>query len=216
MVEIQRIRDIAINEVVSQTWGITQQLLSVNGIVFSDGAPVIEDLIFTEEGTAVVYFPIVNEPYYFVVYVDLDPVTKLRTVGVCPGNTVAFVVASSQLTLEELTGNLMGVELTTTWRKGETIRGKLIHEDSGFEIKSHEKNTGEVEDKIQGIIKLIERQTNLRETARIAEVVQINIGYFGYTEWMSGIHLDAKVIQDLAELGVSVDIDLYASGPALP
>ena len=74
-----------------------------------------------------------------------------------------------------------------------------------------------MENKIQAIIKLLRNyKDEVRELSRMADAVEISIGYFGYTDQMWGIHLDSKTIQDLAELGVSLDIDLYSSGTALP
>ena len=217
MLDIQKIKDIAISEVLSPTSALTQQLLSVNKIVYKDGVPVIEDIIFAEDDVAVVYFPIVDESYYFVAYVDYEPSPELRSVCMTAANVVELVVVSERHALEELTGLLKDIEFSKTWGKGETKRGRLVCEDSGFVIKLDIKKTGEVENKIQDIIKLLSNyKDEVRELSRMADAVEISIGYFGYTDQMWGIHLDSKTIQDLAELGVSLDIDLYASGPALP
>jgi hypothetical protein len=43
----------------------------------------------------------------------------------------------------------------------------------------------------------------------------INIAYWGYKEQMSGIYFGTDIIQGLAVLNLSVDVDLYTGGPDL-
>ena len=46
--------------------------------------------------------------------------------------------------------------------------------------------------------------------------VSINVAYYEYQAVPGGWHLDAGIIQQLAELGVDLDVDLYVGGPDLP
>jgi hypothetical protein len=50
---------------------------------------------------------------------------------------------------------------------------------------------------------------------KLCFLIGINIAFWGYKEQMSGIHFATAIIQGLAVLNLSVDVDLYAGGPDL-
>jgi Domain of unknown function (DUF4279) len=204
--EIQEIRDIAVAEIIYPTFALTKQFLAVNKIILKENIPFIEDIILREEEkVAEVYFPIEGERYYFVVYIDLEPQISVRWMGMSPGNRVYFSATSEKHNLDELLA-LIGVEPTRTWKKGKNIR------HNGFEIQPSAKETGEVEDKLQAVIKLLlPFKADLQALSTIANT-GIQIAYWGYKEQMWGMHFTAEMLQDLGTLNLSVDIDLYAGG----
>ncbi len=61
---------------------------------------------------------------------------------------------------------------------------------------------------------LLPYTANVHALSALADV-GINIAYWGYKEQMWGIHFGTDIIQGLAVLNLSVDVDLYASGPDL-
>ena len=207
--EEQELRDIAIAEILDPTFALTKQFLAVNKIVFKENLPFIEDIILKEEEkVAEVYFPIEGERYYFVVYVDVKPQISVRWMGMSPGNRVYFLATSEKHNLDELIA-LIGVEPTRTWKKGKNIR------HNGFEIQPSAKETGEVEDKLQAVIRLLlPFKADLQALSTIANT-GIQIAYWGYKEQMWGMHFGAETLQELGVLNLSVDIDLYAGGPDL-
>lgn len=175
--------------------------------------PSIEDIILDpKENLARVYFPVEGERYYFVVTVALEPQPIVNWVATSPGNDVYFAVTSQERSLEELLA-LTDIEPTRTWRKGE--RNGRLPRHNGFEIRCYEKNTGEVEDKLRALVDtLLPYKADLSRLLQVASA-GINIAYYGYKEEMWGIGLDKEIIGKLAELQLSVGIDLYASGPDL-
>lgn len=216
---IQEVTDVARSEVLFPTWSMTGQLLSENRVVLENGVPVVEDVIFSEDHIAAVWFPIVDESYYFIVYVNCTSVPELHWVEMSAGSKVYLDVGSEEHTLEELTGKLQNVEFSRTWSKGEVSkqspRGDILWEDSGFEIEPCTKKTGEVEDKVNSIVEIIKsHKDDFRELSQRAYMI-LHIAYFGYKDQMWGIHFDSEVMRQLGELGVALDIDLYASGPNL-
>lgn len=207
--EIQEIRDIAVAEIIYPTFALTKQFLAVNKIILKENLPFIEDIILREEEkVAEVYFPIEGERYYFVVYIDIKPQVSIRSMGTSPGNRVYFSATSEKHNLDELLV-LIGVEPTRTWKKGKNIR------HNGFEIQPSAKETGEVEDKLQAVIRLLlPFKADLQALSTIANT-GIQIAYWGYKEQMWGMHFEAETLQELGMLNLSVDIDLYAGGPDL-
>ena len=206
----QALREAAIAELLHPTLPVTRQFLEVNKVVLKEHVPIVEDVILREEEkTAEVYFPIEGESYYFVVYLDVEPRVALRWTGMSAGNRVYFSATSAERQVDELVA-MAGVEPTRTWEKG-----KHIPRHSGFEVRPSLKETGNVEDKLRTIISLLLPYTaNVHALSAIADV-GINIAYWGYKEEMWGIYFATDIIQGLAVLNLSVDVDLYAGGPDL-
>ena len=204
--EIQEILDIAIDEIIYPTFALTKQFLAVNKVILKGNIPFIEDIILKEkEKVAEVYFPIEGERYYFVIYIDLKPQLSVRWVGMSPGSRVYFLATSEKHDLDDLIA-LIGVEPTRTWKKGKNIR------HDGFEIQPTVKETGEVEDKLQAVIRvLLPFKADMHALSTIANT-GIQIAYWGYKDQMWGMHFDTETVQGIATLNLSVDIDLYAGG----
>ncbi len=205
----QEIQDVAIAEILNPTFALTRQFLTENKVVLKEHVPLVEDVIFREEEkTAEVYFPIAGERYYFVVYVDLEPHVSVRMMGTSPGNRVYFLATSEKHSLDELIA-LAGVEPTRIWEKGKNVR------HNGFEVQPSMKETGNVEDKLRTVIKLLlPHKATLHALSTIANM-GIQIAYWGYREQMWGIHFEAETLQGLAALNLSVNVDIYAGGPDL-
>ena len=64
----------ATEEIEAKTFGSTEQLLAVHQIVLVDNKPKVAR-VDTEnpDGTAIVYFPVVDEKFYLAVYLDTQP-----------------------------------------------------------------------------------------------------------------------------------------------
>ena len=211
----QAIQAAAIAEILHPTLAVTEQYLAVNSIVFKEYEPVIADVILREgEQVAEVYYPIEGERYYFVVYLDVEPQVAIRQTCMTAGNRVYFLATSEEHTVDELVAKV-GVEPTRAWDKGS--RRKHIPRHNGFEVCPSPKETGEVEDKLRTLIGILLPYTaNIHTLSALADVgTGINIAYWGYKDEMWGIAFAKDIIQGLAALNLSLDIDLYAGGPDL-
>lgn len=215
------IEQIAIKEVLNPTFESTKQFLGVNKVEMDGDIPRIKDIIISEDKSfAEVYFPIMDEEYYFVIYIDLIPEVSLRFMGMSAGSKVELFVCSDTEDINKMI-RLLQVTPQRSWSKGE----KRVHSNgidysiknnSGFIYTPIEKTTGEVEDKLDYLLnELIQAKDKIFELRKVAEV-EIQVTYYGYKDQMWGINLKPQTIQRLSELGVSLDIDLYASGNDLP
>lgn len=208
--DTQEIQDIAIAEILNPTFSLTRQFLATNKLVYEHNTPIVADVIIREDENkcAEVYFLIEDESYYFVVYVDIEPHPSVRFMGTSPGNRVYFFAISEEHDLQELLAQI-SIEPTSTQEKGRRIRY------NSFKIQPYQEQTGEVEDKLATLIKLLlPHKTEIQALSTIASV-GVNVAYWGYKEQMWGINFDRTIIQGLAALNLSIDVDLYASGPAL-
>lgn len=133
--DIEIIKRLAINEVINPTFELTKQIQSINKIIYKNDLPVVEDVIINDRG-AEVYFPIEQEQYYFVVYVDTEPNLKLRFMGTSPGTEIYLWVSSETNDLDELL-NILNLEPEHKWRKGERKKyteTEICYESKGLSI----------------------------------------------------------------------------------
>jgi len=217
MIEI--IKSIAIKEIEEQSFELTKQYLSVNKLVYIDEKPQIDDVIINEDDqSATVYFPISNEAYYFVIYLDILPEIRVRFMGMNAGNRVYLVVSSEKINLEILLKDT-GIAPTHVWRKGTQFPNRNIsrfYENSGFILELQSTNrAGEVEEKLSNLLDKLETFNlhSIIKTKEINKIIQVT--YYGYKDQMNGINLSPKNIARVSELDAYLDIDLYASGPNL-
>ncbi|TDE15249.1 hypothetical protein [Dyadobacter psychrotolerans] len=72
----------ATEEVLIKKFGVTEQFLKIHQVVFIDdkpkGARVDREI---DDGSAIVYFPVVDEKFYFAVYLDTKPEVMVRFSG---------------------------------------------------------------------------------------------------------------------------------------
>jgi hypothetical protein len=215
--QIDEIKRVAIEEVKSSNFRATKQFLGANKLVYINGAPVIEDVIIRgSEDPAEVYFPVCGEEYYFVIYVALSPKICVHFMSMSAGNRVYLNVASEELELPELI-SMFGIQPTSTRVKGSKRKfGSMTYDHNGFEFEPIQKKTGEVEEKLKILLDaLIPNREKLRQLpCSISHCIEI--AYYGYKDQMWGVHLDSEIIKRLADIGMAIDVDIYASGSDLP
>jgi hypothetical protein len=215
--QIEEIKSMAIEEVQNPTFQLTKQFLGANKLIYVDGLPVIEDVIIREsECSAEVYFPVCGEDYYFVIYMTLNQQISVHFMSMSAGNRVYLNVSSEELELDELI-NIFGVQPTTTRAKGSKRKfGSMTYDHNGFEFEPILKKTIEVEDKLKILIDALmpSREKLQQLPSSISHCIEIS--YYGYKDQMWGIHFDSELIKSIADLGMAVDIDLYANGSDLP
>ncbi|GIP53254.1 DUF4279 domain-containing protein [Paenibacillus vini] len=215
---IEKLKIVALKEIEEQTFELTKSYLTVNKLVYKNNEPQIDDVIVNEEeGTAAVYFPIENEEYYFVIYLDISPQIRVRFMGMSAGSRVYFSVSSEDIELEKLVDEI-DIMPIRTWQKGTKIPNLKIdrfYEDSGFILEYDSRRTGEVEDKLLNILDKLEclNLISIVKSDNINRVLQVV--YYGYKDEMWGINLNPIIIKKLSMLNTYLDIDLYASGPNL-
>jgi hypothetical protein len=212
-----RIAQVALEEIENPTFELTKQYLEANILKMKGNIPHIEDVIISEDKlSAEVYFPVLDEPFYFVIYFDLEPEIEVRFMSMSAGNRVELFVCSDSVELDEFIG-LLKISPKERWKKGQSkiingLKNCPPHIDNGFIYAPIDRTVGEVECKLDYLLsELLPYKDVVRELEKVAEV-EIQITYFGYKDEMWGINLKPHTIQMISEIGVSLDIDLYASG----
>ncbi|MDO3412205.1 DUF4279 domain-containing protein [Saccharibacillus sp. CPCC 101409] len=221
----QRLKAAARNEIEERSFALTRQLLDNQPLERENGVPLVTGIILDEDsGSAAVYFPVQNEYYFFVVYLDTEPEIKPRFMGMSPGTSVYCELSSETVDLDDLK-RLLPIEPDRQRQKGSprpirssasTGRTPPPYTFSALFVEPDKRRYADAEAKLESLLDLLERHAGHLPLPDALDVdAFIEIAYYGYKEEMNGIHLDAKTMRRLAALGLELDIDLYAGGPDL-
>ena len=206
------IRKAAIAEIINPTFEQTKQFLSSNKVIFQDGIPVIENIVIKEkEKIAYVYFAIEDEPFYLQVNIDIDTIATPSFMFMSPGSRVYYTAVSDESNLNQMLSTI-DFEPTLKWEKGQKRNVSGTYNHSRIIYEPIKMMSVEVEDKFSTLIDFLWlRKERIQKLSKICDGV-IQVAYYGYKEQMWGIHHDKELIRKISELGLSIDIDLYASG----
>ncbi len=124
--------------------------------------------------------------------------------------TYAYFWISGAFSASDITADI-GISPTETHEQGEPMRyrpGKT-REESVWEVHSPlPRDEIFMVAHISALLELLEPKKKVIKTLQSKYETGINcVGY--YTDAHPGFHMEAKIIQKLAELNVSVDFDLY-------
>src|SRR5215216_5074399 len=93
----------AIEELVAKSFGVTEQFLEIHQVAYADSTPMVAR-VDTErsDGTAIVYFPVVDQKFYLAIYLDTLPNVSVKWVETEPYHSVYFRASSDCFSLQEL------------------------------------------------------------------------------------------------------------------
>ncbi len=206
--DVNKIKEIAINEVVNPTFELTKQYLKSNNLTIKNGTPIIEDIEINENGVVSIYFPIEKQHFYFVVYIE-D--MTLKWMDMSAGNRVQLLVCSNDIDAEQII-DYLGIEPTSRWNKNDRVGRSGKRKNSGIIYQPIDKMTGRVEDKLSKLLDdLLPYKKSILELSLKASL-EIQIAYYGHKNEMWGIHLDKENVNKLSDLDLPLDVDLYAGG----
>ena len=196
---IEKVREIAIQELLAPTWALTKQFLSTFQIEKQNEIPVIARIDTAgSDGRFVVYVPVKNERFYLAFYFDTIEQIELKDVGTEAGtNVYLWIEDSSEISKDDFP------------YKPINNRGK------GFTYSLDPCEPDELEDKLNQLIDKLESEKERFLEFSNRTYISLNVAYYGYKEQMWGLHLDKKIIKRLADLNIDFDLDIYAGGPDL-
>lgn len=205
----------AIQEIESQTWGVTQQFLEIHQVVYADSKPKVERVDRDrEDGTVVLYIPIKEQKFYLAICLETVPEVLINGIYIEPYTSVCFSASSETIDLDNLT-EMTTLKATSTWKKGDLkhIGGTIQHRVNRFRI---EPNPGpdEFEDKMKLLLDLLETDkrgvTELVEKA--AGYVQVAMEFHNGNTMLGGPNISKEIIARMAALNLEIDFDLYVGG----
>ena len=204
----------ATEEVLTKKFGVTEQLLKIHQVVFIDDKPKVARVDREkDDGSAIVYFPVVDEKFYLAVYLDTKPEVSVRFVGTEPYHAVYFRATSEELTLNEISV-LTKLKSTSNWSKGDMRKsGNSSYNFSNFEIQPNPE-ADEFEDKLKKLLDLLGQDAygikGLVDKANGR--IQVASCFHNGNTMLGGHHMDQEIIKQMAALNLEIDFDLYADG----
>lgn len=215
---LDEVSKIAISEIDQMNFGITQQILAVNELVYENGHPKIEKVeLDAQNKRAMVHFPIKDECIFFTVFLETEPAIKVVWTNTTDGSRVIFRVTSDTMALNEIS-SFIKIHPTRSWNIGDPHpNGKTNHTFSLFDFEPIPDLTGKIESKINTLLDLLEKDTEgIRKLSVLANSF-IQIHWHGYNGngMLGGFQLDQATITRLANLQLAIDLDLYADGNLL-
>lgn len=203
----------ALSEIENKYFAVTEHYLAIHELVFEDNKPKI-DRVDTEskDGTAIVYFPIKGEKFFFAIYLETIPKVEVRGIGTEPYNSVRFVASSDSLDLRQLS-ELTTLKYSTGRNKGDKRGQNGVWNYSSISIEPNQE-PDEFEDKLKKLLDYLEQDKlgilNLTKNAK--GYVQVAIEFHNGNTMLGGPRLNLESIKRLGELNLEIDFDLYVGG----
>lgn len=121
-----------------------------------------------------------------------------------------FRVADEDLPLEEISSALC-MEPTESWRKGDPGQYSPTRPDSGWCLYSQLPRTNlRIDEHVETLLSVLEKHaTTIRAFSERFKTYLVCVGY--YSDSSPGFFLSKDVIEQLANLGLSLDCDLYCN-----
>jgi len=205
---------LAIDEINNRSFWVTQQYLGVMEIEYQNDLPKISYVdISSEEDFAVVYFSIVNEPFFFAIWIKIQSPLLVSWVWIESCNEVYLDVRSNNLSFNELK-SLTNLPSSEGWNMDDfRSNWKTRYNFSCIKFYAS-KNPGSFKDKIKELLDFLEKDSlgikSLIEKAEVSIVWYIRM--YIWNSMLGWPSLDKEIISRMSNLWLGIDYDLYVSG----
>lgn len=211
---------VALTELARPTRADTRPFFQVHDLETEGGRPRVFGVL-PGEGCWEIYFRPQNEFSFLVMMVAHEGgAWSIRGCRASARARVALSIVSEDLTAQAIT-QVTGLEPTDSWSRGDLrthprMRHLGPHAFTRWTLCPEGDLPGEFEDKLTRLLQLTEpAAARIRALADTCDV-SILVGDQGYTGQMWGLPIESRDVARIAALGAALDVDLYASGPALP
>jgi hypothetical protein len=183
----------AIEELAAKSFRVTEQFLAIHQVVYADGAPMVARVdTEKEDGTAIVYFPIVDQKFSFAIYLDTVPTVSVRWVDIAPYHSVYFRASSDSFSLQELAA-LTKLTFSRARNKGDrknpSGKADICWKQSTIDFEPNPE-IGEFEDKLTKLLTFLEQ-----DEAGVKDLVDKADGYIQvYSSFHNGNTLIGDII----------------------
>ncbi len=208
----RRITKCAIEEIENKRWGITEQFLEIHELIYEHGKPKIERIDSEkEDGTAVIYFPVKNEKFYFAVYLKTAPEVEVVGVDVASNTCVYFKAYSEVFDFDQLSSMTL-LKPSGGHTKG-SKRNRTVNKDSVVRFEPNPE-PDEFEDKLRKLLDFLEQDSDgVKKLADDANgFIQAAIICHNGNSMLGGPHINKESIHRMNALNLAIDFDIYAEG----
>ncbi|OOV13938.1 DUF4279 domain-containing protein [Deinococcus sp. LM3] len=208
----------ALAELRSPTCATTTQFFAPHVLEHADGEPLVHGVLMDGDVHQVHFRP--QSEDYFLVIIVLDTPDGWKVLGARASARarVALSIVSETLLAEDIT-RTTGLEPTDAYSVGDAWARPGRHPSrrtfTRWTLCPEGDRPGEFEDKLTRLLDLTQEAAPRIRALGDACDINVTVGYCGYAEQMWGAPIGREDLSRLAALGAGLDIDLYASGPAL-
>ena len=208
---IEKIKAVAIEEVLNQTFATTQQYLARHQVELEAGKPKVESVIFLTDCKSVVFFTIQNERFFLAVYLeDL----QVQWVSIEDHHQVYFRATSEHLSFTELQA-MTTLIASRGWSKGDQRRNsQTYYSFSALHLEPNIERMLPFDRQLRNLLDTLEQDIEGIFALGNQADTSINVCAYGYVGngAIGGYHLDRETMKRIVNLGLSIDFDLYVSG----
>jgi hypothetical protein len=201
------------NEFLSKTLGATAQYLEIHQPALKDGKIRIERIDREkEDDLIIVYLPVVDEYFYFAVYIDAKK-KDIFNVGMESRNTVYFRAESEIINLDILQ-SFTTLQPTRAWNIGDLRPdGRRIYNFNCIEFTPNPE-ADEFEDKLEKLLTFLQKDIEgVRTLAANANAfVQVIMDFHAGNQRLGGMAISSKHVQLLSSLNLAIYFDVTAWG----
>ena len=207
----------ATEELTTKSVAVTEQFLEIHQVAYADGRPKVSRVdTEKEDGTAIVYFPVVGQKFYLAIYLDTVPNVSVRGVGTEPYHSVYFRAFSENHSLQELAGL---TKLTSTRgrnkgdRKNPKGRADILWKQSTIDFEPNPE-ADEFEDKLTKLLDFLERDKEGVESLvnKANGYIQVYSSFHNGNTLIGGHHINLDQIKRMSKLNLEIDFDISADG----
>ncbi len=204
----------AIDEIENKRFGTTEQFLKIHELDLEFGKPkVLRVDRHRKDGTAIVYFGVHKQKFYFAVYVDTEPTISVRGIHTENYNSVYFRATSETLDFDQLS-SMTTLMPTRGWNKGDLRKtGLSRHSFSAIHFEPN-LEPDEFEDKLERLLTFLEQDENgIRELVdKTQACINVQSIFHNGNTMLGGLHIGRSLIRRMSALNLEIDLDLYAEG----
>lgn len=207
----------AIEELVTKSFGVTEQFLAIHQVANTDGVPMVARVdTEKEDGTVIVYFPIVDQKFSLAIYLDTVPTVSVRWVDIKPYHSVYFRASSDSFSLQELAA-LTKLTFTRGRNKGDRKNPKgeteICWKESTIDFEPNPE-VDEFEDKLTKLLTFLEQdEVGVKNLVDKADgYIQVYSSFHNGNTLIGGHHLNLDHIKRMSKLNLEIDFDISADG----
>lgn len=207
----------AIEELEKKSFGVTMQFLDVHQIANANDKPIVAR-IDTErkDDIAIVYFPVVDQKFYFAIYLDTIPSISVRWVGIEPYHSVYFRASSDNLSVQEM-ADLTELKSTRSRNKGSKRNpngiADIFWKQSTIDFEPNPE-ADEFEDKLTKLLDFLEQDKNgVENLVDLANgYIQVYSSFHNGNTLIGGHRMNKDHIKRMSLLNLEIDFDISADG----
>ena len=213
MVDTASIIAAATAEVERRVFGVTRQFLEVHTVARENGQPKVAGIALADDqATAIVYFAIEDERFYFAVKVSVAT-GEVLVPWTEDWHQLSFHATSETLGVPQLSA-LTSLQPTHTLNKGDN-RGNAIRKWPYHSIEFEPNpEPAPFEEKLEKLLTFLEQDAPGTRSLvdKAGGYIRVISEFYNGNTSLGGIVLDQEAVRRMAALNLGVDFDLNAEG----